>query len=352
MSNNTKAIYTMVIEDNNFPQRVTGFDETKGSYGEYSYQYKSIISTNKYPVLDKGYHIYTVKPLSHFFGKDYTYDEVSSKIGLSIFTVSRQAIFTSEQVEKVVITPIDEQTKKQQQQKRAEILSKVYDLQQYDLNKYNAFKRRINQIFVEAFKRASIESSNSSSMGKIARKERYYSFKWVPSYAELWNKSQEKKFRYTISSAVYLKSSSNGYIVLDESKTRSEIGEFTLNDSGLSMINGSGDRDWSEYWYLDAKYNLTIDGYEVKVGAEIPVVIDYAKGVTEVRIRRGELEFVNYIPDDDLVEKIRNELYEKLPKSNGRLNNTSYIVLYAYSNINDNISLHVEYNYKNNLNIY
>lgn len=336
--NKSKSIYTLIITDGRFPQRISGFDEVKGKFGEYNYKYKAIISTKKYPLLDNGYHIYSVKPLSYFFNKDYTYDEKLSKIGFSLFTISRQSMFTTEQIEKVVITPIDDKSKIMLDQKRDEILAKNYNLKDYDLKKYNEFKSRVIEIFEDAFKEISIEYSNYSPWSKILSKSE--SIYGISTYSYIWNNSPDKKIRDTISSIVYIKSNSDGRMKLDLEKISNDIKpmiKYFPEFKGMSS---------KYYSYFDTKYNLNVDGYDVNVVAEIPILIEYAKGITEVRIRKGEFQFIKYTPYNDLVENIKNDFIEKLKYSNKFWDNASYTVLYTYAKIMDEDWLHIEYERK------
>lgn len=114
-SHNLKdTTYTISILDKRFPQKVYVSNEFIVNKEEYKYGYNSEISTSKYPSLAKGYYVYTVKPLSYFFNKEYKFDTLTSRIDMPILTVSKQGVFLSEHIERVVIAPIDYQTKKQQ----------------------------------------------------------------------------------------------------------------------------------------------------------------------------------------------------------------------------------------------
>jgi hypothetical protein len=114
-SHNLKdTTYTISILDKRFPQKVYVSNEFIVNKEEYRYGYNSEISTSKYPSLAKGYYVYTVKPLSYFFNKEYKFDTLTSRIDMPILTVSKQGGFLSEQIERVVIAPVDYQTKKQQ----------------------------------------------------------------------------------------------------------------------------------------------------------------------------------------------------------------------------------------------
>lgn len=76
---------------------------------------------------------------------------------------------------------------------------------------------------------------------------------------------------------------------------------------------------------------LKIDGYNVETEAKIEnIYIDYNKGISTIQIKRdGTFDFIEYLPNNDIIEKIRGKIKETI-KSEAK---GKYTVKYAVINV-------------------
>lgn len=198
-----------------------------------------------------------------------------------------------------------------EEQKRLEVTSKLYDLNIYNKSAYNSVLSDIKQGISDYF--------NSSE------KSNYYNRSSIPSFDNLAN-GNEKKFRYTNTFNAY-------YKLEDHSRPSQMYGNVLVagsrdvrQEKEITNISGS-DKSSSLFDAISIRIpTMEIDGYEVMTEARFEnVSVDYAKGITIVKIKNGNVEFLEYTPDNDLIDKIKEKLKTE-PKG-------KYIVKYEYKKI-------------------
>jgi hypothetical protein len=211
-------------------------------------------------------------------------------------------------------------TEEKEEQKRKEVTSKIYDLNKYDETAYNSVFDDIKQGIKGYF-----QSSSNSSYSRRSS---------IPSYDEFDN-GNEKKYRFTNTYTAYYKledhsrpSQLYGNVLLAGSNDVRQIKEITL-------ISGT-DKNSSLFDAIPIRIpSLEIDGYEVMTEARIEnISVDYAKGITIVKIKDGNVDFLEYLPDNDIIDKIRDEVKTE-PKG-------KYIVKYEFCKIIDDENLNTE----------
>lgn len=198
-----------------------------------------------------------------------------------------------------------------EEQKRLEITSKLYDLYIYNKSAYNSVLSDIKQGISNYF--------NSSE------KSNYYNRSSIPSFDELAN-GNEKKFRYT---NIY-----NAYYKLDDHSRPSQMYGNVLvagsrdvrQEKEITNISGN-DKSSSLFDAISIRIpTIEVEGYEVMTEARFEnISVDFAKGITIVKIKNGNVEFLEYTPDNDLIDKIKEKLKTE-PKG-------KYIIKYEYSKI-------------------
>jgi hypothetical protein len=198
-----------------------------------------------------------------------------------------------------------------EEQKRLEITSKLYDLNIYNNSAYSSVLSDIKQGISNYFK--SSEKSN------------YYNKSSIPSFDELAN-GNEKRFRYT--------NTFNAYYKLDDHSRPSQMYGNVLvagsrdvrQEKEITNISGN-DKSSSLFDAISIRIpTIEVEGYEVMTEARFEnISVDYAKGITIVKIKSGNIEFLEYTPDNDLIDKIKEKLKTE-PKG-------KYIVKYEYSKI-------------------
>jgi hypothetical protein len=198
--------------------------------------------------------------------------------------------------------------KEKEEQKREEITSKYYDLSKYDITTYNSIVNDVKQKIVKCFK-------SSEKSGNYDRSS-------IPTFNELLN-SEEKKYQYTISFVAHYETGHGGstyeYLELQDI-----IPDSISKEESISLFNIYN----QIIGYTGIRPTLKIDGIEVKTEARIKISIDYAKGISVVKIKDGKLEFLENTPDKDLLEKIKSKLDIEIVGLKGK-----YIVNYEFSNI-------------------
>lgn len=203
-----------------------------------------------------------------------------------------------------------ELARKKELEKQKEIKSKTYDLKEYNSSLYNETFNEIKNSIAKYFQ-------NSSS--------NYYRSSNVPSYTELANGS-EKKYRFTNTYTAYYKledhsraSEDYGYVIV--------AGSYDVRQSkDIKLVSGT-DNSCSLFNSISVKIpTIKIQGYEVMTEATFPdIKVDYAKGVTIVKIKSDEVEFKSFPPDEDIQIKLKEKLKSE-PKG-------KYIVQYEVGNI-------------------
>ena len=198
-----------------------------------------------------------------------------------------------------------------EQEKESEIKSKVYDLKQYAPEKYqNALDRQRERIINYFMK-------NSSD---------YYSRSKFPSFRDL--EQRDIKFEhfnntYTIS-----------YELEDHSRPSVNYGSYIKAGSTdirgtqkVELIEGT-DNNCSllKSTSIGRLPTIEIEGYEVMTKATFEnIKVDFTRGLTEVKIKKGDIEFKRFPPEQDLQSVIIDNLKDK-PKG-------KYKVRYEIGNI-------------------
>lgn len=209
---------------------------------------------------------------------------------------------------------------KREEQKRNQVTSKIYDLAIYDKTAYNSIIDEIKKEITNYF-----HSTPNTS---------YYQRSNIPSFNELAN-SVKKSYRFA--------NTYNAYYKLEDHSRPTQL-------SGNVLIVGSKDirqiRDISLVAGTDKNCTLfdaipigiptiQVESYDVMTEARFENLnIDYAKGITLVKIKKGDIEFINFPPDSDLIERIKTKL-ELEPKG-------KYILKYEVSKIMDTQTINTE----------
>lgn len=200
-----------------------------------------------------------------------------------------------------------------EEQKRLEITSKIYDLNIYDNSAYNSILSDIKEDILKYF--------------ALCEDPTYYSIINIPSFIKL-EKGDDKKFRYTNTFNAYYKLEDHSrqnqlkgnifYVGSHDIRQKKEITNISGNDKNNFLFNA-----------ISIKIpTLEIEGYEVMTEARFDSLsVDYAKGITKVKIAKGNIEFLENMPDNDLVDKIKAKL--------GTEPNGKYIIKYEYRKIMD-----------------
>ena len=167
-----------------------------------------------------------------------------------------------------------------------EITSKVYDLYKYNRPRYDGILFSIKKEIKEYF----MPSSDGS----------YHPRSNAPSFSNLAN-TNEKKYRFSNTYNAYYKLEDQGY---------SNAGVHRVNQiKKITLIAGT-DKTCSLFEDLLIKIPIIeIDGNEVLTEALFEnISVDYIRGITWVRIRKDNVEFIKFPPDTDVIEKIRQDI--------------------------------------------
>lgn len=198
--------------------------------------------------------------------------------------------------------------KKKAEQKRIEITSKTYDLQEYDTTAYNRFIKSIKSNIKEYLESSSLERFTVNS---------------------------DNKFRFT--------NSYNAYFGLEDQRKPSQLigNEAHVGSDDIQQVRkiislGGTDSDCSLFKNISVNIpTIQIENFEVMTEAYIKdISIDYAKGISIVKIRNGKVKFLKSIPDTDLIDALNKELSYK---QNGK-----YYVRYLYINVMGEKSIQID----------
>jgi len=200
------------------------------------------------------------------------------------------------------------------EQKRKEITSKYYDLSKYDITTYNSIVSNVKRKISNYFK-SSNESSDYNKAG-------------APTFDKLLN-SEEKKYRYR-NSFIALYETGHGGSTYEYLELQDIITDSVTNGESTSLFNTYN----QIIGWTGVNPTIKIDNYKIKTQARININIDYAKGITVVKIKDGKLDFLENTPDKDLIDKVRNKLDLEIVGLKGK-----YIVKYEFSNIMGDINL-------------
>ncbi len=177
---------------------------------------------------------------------------------------------------------IEEEKRKIEKQKKSEIISKIYDLELYDKSAYDSLANELPDGI------------------------RNY-FKWnTPSFQELED-GDIKKYRYTNIFNVHYKLEKQKVVKMTQYKAK-DVRTVINQVVEVSNLSG-GDKEPTLFDVVLRIPTIKIEGYEVMTEASFPnVKIDYAKGLTIVKIRSGKVEFKSFLPDEDIQEKLKSKL--------------------------------------------
>jgi len=206
----------------------------------------------------------------------------------------------------------NKQIEKEKELKREEeITSKLYDLEELKPYTYEEIKTKIAQKIFNHF--TSSEELDS-----------YYNRFKIPKFRDM-QYDTEKKYRYNKSFIAHYETGQGSSSEYLELRT---ITPLTGCDEGWIPIFN----DYNQLiGWTGVKPNLKIENYEVNSKADIKIKIDYAKGVTNIKVKNGYFEFTENIPDKDLEEKIRAEILKNISGLNGK-----FLVKYESYDIMDN----------------
>ncbi|MBN2638766.1 MAG: hypothetical protein JXR65_06730 [Bacteroidales bacterium] len=202
-----------------------------------------------------------------------------------------------------------ELARQKEKELQKEIKSKTYDLKENNISLYNETFSEIKSDIADYFQKSSS----------------YYRSSSIPSFTDLAN-GNEKKYRFTNTYTAYYKledhsreSVDYGYYI--------EAGSYDVRQTKeIKLISGT-DYSCSLFNSISVKIpTIKIQGYEVMTEATFPnIKVDYAKGITIVKIKSGEVEFKSFPPDEDIQIKLKEKLKSE-PKG-------KYIVQYEVGNI-------------------
>lgn len=202
--------------------------------------------------------------------------------------------------------------------KEIEIKSMIYDLEKFAPEKYLASYNIQRDAIVSYF----IRIYNNSTEN-------------FPSFKSLINsKLHMQRFRNTYNIKYRLKDNSResvirGNIVIAGTRDITTLKEIELvsgNDSDLSLFKSAS----------ISIPTIKIEGHEVMTEAKFNnVLVDFTRGLTEVKIKKNEVEFKKYPPEKDFQELLINEL--KTKGVNGK-----YLVKYEIQDIMGQSGVNIE----------
>jgi hypothetical protein len=207
--------------------------------------------------------------------------------------------------------------KNQENIKEDEIVSKYYDLSQHDTTTYKLLGDKIRKDLVKY---------------SIFSGRRYMNYSWrIPSFEKIFE-SKDKVYFYKNSFIVHYETGHGGstYDYLELQKIIPMLNKEENTDNLFNTFN-------QIISWTDIKPNLKISGYDVRSEANYTIDINYIKGISTIKIKKGKFEFISNPPSDDLLEQITSKINEKTTDLKG-----NYFVYYTYSNIMTEINLFVE----------
>lgn len=199
-----------------------------------------------------------------------------------------------------------------------EIKSMIYDLEKFAPEKYLASYNIQRDAIVSYF----IRGYNNNTEN-------------FPSFKSLINsKVHMQRFRNTYNIKYRLKdngreSVNRGNVVIGGTRDITTLKEIELvsgNDSDLSLFKSAS----------ISIPTIKIEGHEVMTEAKFNnVLVDFTRGLTEVKIKKNEVEFKKYPPEKDFQELLINEL--KTKGVNGK-----YLVKYEIQDIMGQSGVNIE----------
>lgn len=205
--------------------------------------------------------------------------------------------------------------------KEQEIKSKTYDLKENNVSLYNENYNEIISKILDYLQELPI----SSRYSRASKPYDYYGDTNIPTFRIL-AKSKENKYRFKNTYTAY-------YILKDNSRPSENLGSmivagsYDVNQKGKITLDSGTDNSCSLFNHISFRIpTIKVQEYEVMTEATFPnISVDYAKGITIIKIKSDEINFVDFAPDDDiqnkLKEKLKNEIVGK------------YVVKYEVGNI-------------------
>lgn len=198
-----------------------------------------------------------------------------------------------------------------QKEKIQEIIFKTYDLETYSKDSYESLVNSIKEELIKYFKRL----KNPGYIEVIKN----------PLFTDLKD-FNIKKYRFKNSYSAYFKYEINNQVYKSNIIKIDTESDNIIRINDISLVSGV-DTSCSLFNYIPIFIpKLYISGYEVLTETKVKNIdVDYAKGITFIKVKKGEIEFLINKPDSDIIEKIKNEI--QLTK------NGKYYVKYEYENI-------------------
>lgn len=207
-----------------------------------------------------------------------------------------------------------------EKEKIHEIIFKTYDLEKYSKDSYESLISGIKEEIINYFERL--------------KNPRYVEVIKDPLFTDLKN-FDVKKYRFKNTYTAYFKyeiksgiDKSNLTEIDNESDDIYRTNEITLisgNDTTCSLFN-----------YIAIFIpELHINGYEVLTEVHVRNInVDYAKGITFIKAKNGEIDFLANKPDNDLIDRIKKEIHST---KNGK-----YYLKYEFKSIMGEEKLEIE----------
>lgn len=198
--------------------------------------------------------------------------------------------------------------------------SKEYELLDYRPNMYIELENKFREKILDYL--ASSENPDFKSSDAIP----------IPKYWKLQGRILEK-YRYSKSFIAHCKTNNH---FREDYVDSSSSGKLRLRKttciSGCDGFNGFRNLiSW-----VGVYPEIQIEGYKVNSKADIKIQIDYAKGVSRIKIKKGYFEFIENNPYKDLESKIRLKIEENITGLKGR-----FFVKYEYYNIMGSTNINV-----------
>jgi hypothetical protein len=193
----------------------------------------------------------------------------------------------------------------EESRKNEEITLKVYDLYQYNRSIYNAILNNLKEEIKKYFQpRSNLD---------------YFQSGHVPAFSDI-DKLTEKKYRSKNTYKVYCKLEDQGF---------SRAGSQKINRIKEVILVSGTDKTCSLFNNIQIRIpTIEIEGNEVMTEARFEnISIDYARGITEVKFRKENIEFSKFAPDTVVIEKIRENLRSKT------ISRGNYRVYYDFLNV-------------------
>lgn len=200
---------------------------------------------------------------------------------------------------------------KESMQKRSEAINnKIYDVQDTDPRTYNRFKYDLKNELLRVLVNGNYKYPSFEELTNRLNR---------PNLVPSWSVSNNYNIKWTI---------------LDNSREGRLVGNtWVAGSTGSKLVQENSLNSGNDYEYDLIKScrlsvpSLQIDGVEIKERTVTlkNVAIDFTRGLTVVKVKKGNIEFVKYAPSDTAAEKIKAKL--------AHADNGNYFVKYEYGNV-------------------